>query len=241
MYISTKAIVLHALTCSDKTCIVHLFTAERGRISCIVYGAKRASGGMKAAFLQPLTLVDLELELLPGRDLHRIKEAKLTSAVASLMDNPVKSAIALFLAEFLYRTLRDEQVDRKMFDFLEHSIVALSQAEKGIANFHLVMLLQMTQFFGFYPNWQEQPGNTYFDLTNGIFLVQQPPHAYYLKPEEGIAFRKLMRMTYNNMQLFSFSRKERIVILEHVLSYYRIHLHPFGEIKSLPVLTELFD
>jgi len=207
----------------------------------VAYGVTRRRSGMKMAFLQPLSLVELEVEIQPDKELHRIVEIKPTIIISSVHTHPVKNAVALFLAEFLYRTLRETQTDRALYRFLENSIAILEHTEQGFANFHLVMLVQMTRFFGFYPNMESETQDGYFDMVNGIFSTLRPPHRYFLLPDDSMAFRRLMRINYGNMHKFLFSRVERVAILEHIIAYYRVHLSEFGEIKSLPVLIELFD
>ena len=51
----------------------------------------------------------------------------------------------------------------------------------------------------------------------------------------------MMRMDYQNMHLFRMSRTDRNRCLDVMLTYYRLHLPSFPELKSLPVLKELFD
>ncbi|MBP1640397.1 MAG: hypothetical protein H6Q17_1980 [Bacteroidetes bacterium] len=193
------------------------------------------------AFLQPLSLVDLEIEMVPDRELHQIKEARPSQIVSSIQMNPVKNALALFLAEFLYRTLREMQTDKQLFRFLQQSVLVLERSEQGIANFHLVMMLHLTRFLGFFPNTETAGRRFYFDMENGIFTSACPLHKHFLRPTESAVLYQLMRINYENMHLFRFSRAERVDILEYVLAYYRIHLVEIGELKSLAVLTELFD
>ncbi|MTK53142.1 DNA repair protein RecO [Paludibacter sp.] len=241
MFLKTKAIILHCLKYSDKANIVHLISEERGRLACIVYGASRKKSGSKMAFLQPLTLVDLEIEMLPDRELHQIKEARPYNIITSIQMNPVKNALALFLAEFLYRTLRDSQTDKMLFRFLQESVQILERSEQGVANFHLVMMLHLTRFLGFFPSTENLGLHFYFDMVNGVFTSTCPLHKHFLRPAESAVLYQLMRINYTNMHMFRFSRGERVAILEYMLSYYRIHLSEIGEIKSLPVLMELFD
>lgn len=241
MFLKTRAIVLHCLKYSDKATIVHLISEERGRLSCIVYGASGKKRGSKMAFMQPLSLVELEIEMQADRDLHQIKEARPFQIVNSIQMNPVKNALALFLAEFLYRTLRESPTDKLMFCFLKESVQALERSEQGIANFHLVMLLHLTRFLGFFPNTETIGLHFYFDMVNGVFTSTCPLHKQFLRPDESAVLYQLMRINYENMHKFRFSRRERGVILEHILAYYRIHLTEIGKMKSLPVLMELFD
>ena len=149
--------------------------------------------------------------------------------------------MALFLAEFLYRTLREMQADRYLFRFLQESVLVLERSEQGVANFHLVLMLHLTRFLGFFPNTETVGLRFYFDMVNGIFTSTIPLHKHFLRPDESAILYQLMRINYENMHKFRFSREERVRIIDYMLTYYRIHLVEIGEIKSLPVLMELFD
>jgi DNA repair protein RecO (recombination protein O) len=50
----------------------------------------------------------------------------------------------------------------------------------------------------------------------------------------------MMRMDYPTMHLFRLSRHERNRLLEVAVTYYRLHLPNFPELKSLAVLQQLF-
>ncbi|MEA4948529.1 MAG: DNA repair protein RecO, partial [Petrimonas sp.] len=45
---------------------------------------------------------------------------------------------------------------------------------------------------------------------------------------------------FSNMHLFNMSRSDRNLIIDRLLTYYRLHLYDFPAIKSLDVLRELF-
>ena len=53
--------------------------------------------------------------------------------------------------------------------------------------------------------------------------------------------RFLVRMDFPTMHLFQMSHTERNRLLEVALSYYRLHLPDFPELKSLTVLQELYE
>ncbi|MBB3187044.1 DNA repair protein RecO [Microbacter margulisiae] len=241
MYLKTAAIVLHRLPYGDRSSIISFYTAEKGRIDCMVYSTKGSKSGIKRALLEPLSVVELELELIHGRELHRIIEIKSKLTITFLGSHPVKNVLAFFIAECLYRIFKESQTDITLYDFIEQSIITLNFKNDGFANFHLVFLLQLTRFLGFYPNLNKSFPVAYFDMVNGIFVPTKPQHASFLNPDDSLIFQKLMRMNYSNMHLFGFSRHERVLILEQILHYYRIHIPTFGTIHSLGVFSELFD
>jgi len=49
----------------------------------------------------------------------------------------------------------------------------------------------------------------------------------------------LVFMTYANMHCYRYNRIDRGVILDYLLEYYRLHLHAFPPLKSLPILRQL--
>jgi DNA repair protein RecO (recombination protein O) len=172
--------------------------------------------------------------------------------IASLLTDPSKLAIALFIAEFLYHALKDEQTNTPLFDYIRSSIEWLDNRQDHYANFHLVFLIHLSRFLGFFPNLSKEERSkegsneirgegVYFDLRAATFCTTPPPHHDYLMPEEAGHIALIMRMDYATMHLFRLTRAERNRILEIVEHYYRLHLPAFPELRSLPVLRELFD
>ena len=52
--------------------------------------------------------------------------------------------------------------------------------------------------------------------------------------------RDLMRLRFQTMHLYTMSRQERNRCVEVIISYYRLHMPDFPELKTLPILKELF-
>ena len=116
----------------------------------------------------------------------------------------------------------------------------LDACEKNFSNFHLVFLIRLSRFLGLYPNTEDYAEGAYFDLMNACFTLEKPIHGMFLRPEESARIINLMRMKYDNMHLFAMNRMERNRCLDIINEYYRLHLPDFPELKSLPVLQELF-
>lgn len=238
----TLGIVLHTLKYKDTSLIVHIYTEAVGRASFMVAVPRSRKSPVKPVLFQPLALVELEADFRPKADIHRVKEAKPFHTFSSLPYDPYKSAIALFLSEFLYRALREEGENRPLFAYLHHSIVWLDECREGFANFHLVFLMRLSRFLGLYPNLDGYSSGDYFDLRNACFTSQKPAvHSDYLAPDEAECLARLVRMNYENMHLFAFSRDKRMRCLEMINTYYRLHQPEFPILKSLEVLRDVFD
>ena len=235
-----RGIVLHTMKYNDRSNIAHIYTEQGGRMSFLIPAQRSRKSMVKQVLFQPLSLIEFDAQVRPHASLHPVREAKAGYVFQSLPYNPYKSAIALFLAEFLYRALKEESVNLPLFAYLIHSVQWLDACEKSFANFHLVFLMRLSRFLGLYPNMEDYISEYYFDLLNACFVPTPPAHGMFVFPEEASHIRNLMRMNYETMHLFGMNRIERNRCLDIINAYYRLHLPDFPEMKSLRVLQELF-
>ena len=173
--------------------------------------------------------------------LQKLSDVRLAAPFLSIPFDPYKLSISLFVAEFLYYALRSEQRNELLFDYLENSILWLDGQDGHYANFHLVFLMRLSRFLGFYPNLEDYKSGDYFDLRESVFLSSPPVHRDFLFPEEAEKVQLMMRMDFSTMHLFKMSHQERNRLLEVSLTYYRLHLPDFPEMKSVGVLQELYQ
>lgn len=242
MLLTTKGIVLHVLKYNDTSIIVDIYTLQLGRASYLVPLSKSRKAIVKPAFFQPLSFVEFVADIRPNNSLSRIKEVKLYHPFESLPFDPYKSAISIFLAEFLYRAVREEAENSTLYAYIENSFFWLDECKSGFANFHLVFLMRLSRFLGLYPNLEDYRDGDCFDLLNACFIPSRPlTHSSYIEPKDANTFRQLMRMNYETMHLFEMNRIERMRCLTIIIDYYRLHLPDFSELKSLKVLQELFS
>ena len=241
MLTKTQAIVLHSLKYGETRLIVDMFTRSQGRQSFIVSIPKTVKGKIKKQLFQPLTLLEIEADLRPKLQLQKLSDVRLASPFSSIPFDPNKLSISLFIAEFLYYALRSEQHNEPLFDYIVNSIQWLDAQTDRFANFHLVFLMRLSRFLGFYPNLEHYQTGDYFDLRESVFLSTPPVHRDFLYPQEAEKIQLMMRMDFPTMHLFRMSHQERNRLLEVSLIYYRLHLPDFPELKSVSVLQELYQ
>ena len=241
MLTKTQAIVLHSLKYGETRLIVDMCTRSQGRQSFIVSIPKSVKGKIKKQLFQPLTLLEIESDLRPKLQLQKLSDVRLASPFSSIPFDPNKLSISLFIAEFLYYALRSEQHNEPMFDYIVNSIQWLDAQTDRFANFHLVFLMRLSRFLGFYPNLEHYQTGDYFDLRESVFLSAPPVHRDFLYPQEAEKIQLMMRMDFPTMHLFRMSHQERNRLLEVSLIYYRLHLPDFPELKSVSVLQELYQ
>ena len=150
----SRAIVLNQLRYGDSSLIVDLYTDNMGRQTVFVKGAFSKKSRIRSALFQPLHLLETDLHYRINRQMQRISNVMIYYPFQGIPYNPVKGCIALFIAEVLNKTLKEEEANSEMFDFLLHAIQALDLNESGTANFHLVFLIHFSRYLGFYLKYE---------------------------------------------------------------------------------------
>ena len=240
MLVKTKAIVISSLKYQEKSLIVKCFTQSDGLKSYFVpnaFAAKKSSRdfGKKIAYFQPLSLLEIEANHKNKGTLEHFKEIKLAHAYQTISSDVVKSTIVIFLSEILHHSIHEEEKNENLFDFLESALLWLD-AHDEMANFHLILMLEMTKFFGFYPDSSEDVFK-FFDCKEGNFTAFQGTNC--LSEHETFLFKKLIDLKFDSDQKI-FAGIERQILLKILLDYYVIHLDGFKKPKSLDVLKEVF-
>ncbi|MBQ6751759.1 MAG: DNA repair protein RecO [Bacteroidaceae bacterium] len=236
-----RGIVLRTVKYGDTSMVVDLFTESRGRQSFMASTARAKRAVRSKSFWHPLSQVEFSAEMRPVGGLPRPADVRTYYNYIDLPFSPVKSTLALFLAEFLSAALREEKENLPLYRYIESSLQWLDMVESpaAMANFHLAFLMHLSRFIGIYPNL-ESP-DRYFDLMAGTYCDRPPLHAHYLQRQEAQALPTLFRMDYPTLHLFRFSRRERMRILHVLNEYYRLHVPNFPELKSLEVLQEFYS
>lgn len=240
MLTKTDAVVLHAFKYGESRLIVDMFTREEGRLSFIVSLPKSAKSRFRKQLLQPLSLLNIEADLRPRAQLQKLRDLSLVVPLPDLQTEPRKLSVSLFLAEFLYHALKGEQRNELLYDYISSGIQWLDGATEGFANFHLVFLLRLSRFLGFYPNLDDYVEGDCFDLRESRFCAVSPLHRDFLGPGDAWRLHQLVRMDFPTMYLFRMSHEDRNRFLEVALAYYRLHLPDFPELRSIGVLQELY-
>ena len=237
MLVKTKAIVISSLKYQEKSLIVKCFTETDGLKSYFVQSAfSGKKSNQKIAYFQPLTILEIEASHKNKGTLEHFKEIKLATAYHTINTDVVKSTIVIFLSEVLHHSIKEEEKNQTLFTFLETALLWLDTHEET-ANFHLILLLEVTKFLGFYPDTSETEGN-YFEMTEGIFSAFHGVSC--LSEHETHLFKKLLNLKFDSDQKV-FAGTERQILLKILLDYYAIHLDGFKKPKSLEVLKEVFS
>ena len=240
MFEKLKGVVLNTIRYSDKHNIVHIYTDGRGLMSFAVPQGKTQAARMRNALLMPLSLVDIEAGVKPGRDLSMLREVRRNYPLATLYSDPVKNAVALFISELLAHVIQEPEGNDPLFRYIEQAVQLLEQMPSHVANFHICFLYHLGAHLGIQPNVESYRNGYWFDMTDGVFAPAATRGHMNLQPQEAQVIHLLSRMTFSNMGFFRFNREERNRVLDVIISYYRLHNAAIGTLRSPDILKQLF-
>ena len=237
--VSTKAIVLSSLKYSDSSLIVKCYTQEEGVKTYLIKGVLKArKGGIKVAYFQPLTQLKIHANHSRRGALNSIKEVQISYPYTSVYKDIIKQSVVMFLSEMLSYSIKEEERNNSLYEYLETGLIWLDVHDK-IANFHLLFLLNLTRFLGFYPDLPEAEAFG-FDLLEGSY-TQVSSGKNVISGNNFYQFKKLLGINFDGIEEVSFSKQERQLVLKIIIRYYELHLEGFKNPKSLQILETVFS
>ena len=235
----TRGIFLHAVKYSETSLIASIYTESYGRQSFIINGVHSKNSAVRASIFQPLYLLDLEIYYKADREIHRIKNARIAFPYSTIPFDIRKSTQVLFLAEVIYKCLREVEPNIEIFDFIYHSLTLLDLTEAGISDFHIWFLFKLTRFLGINPSRDNAEISNFFDLQSASFVSHEPMHNQFADKHITGLFARLFDIDSSSIENLNYTQTERRLVLEKILEFYRIHFGNLGEFKSLEVLKEV--
>lgn len=235
-----QGIVLNTIKYGDTSLVAHILTDVMGRQSYMVQGVKSVRGkGNKAAMLQPMFLLEFEGISTPHSSMDRMKDVRMPIPLQSMPFDVRKSTISLFMAEVLYKLIREVECNSPLFDFVKHSVLALDLMDEGVSNFHLWFLVRLSAFLGFYPANEYCVGDC-FDIIEGSFSRTLPQHRMALGCDNAALLHNLMDCQAADLHTLPLARAQRADFLASLLHYFGYHLDAINNIQSVKILSEVF-
>ncbi|RAJ30433.1 DNA repair protein RecO [Pedobacter cryoconitis] len=237
----TRGIVLKTTLYSESSVVVQIFTAKFGIQSYMVNGVKKPKAKIRMNMLQALHLVDMVVYHKTNSSIQRISELRPSPVFRTIPYDIIKSTIIMFLNEVLYKSIRQQNADENIFDYIFNAVSWFDETDQGGSNFHLAFLLKLSRFLGFAPSTETKSDQSYFDLQEGEFKSLPPVHPYFMEKKEAELFISLFTTPFEKLNEIKIDNTTRRVILDKILIYYTLHTASFGEIKSHQVLEEILS
>ena len=225
---TARGVVIGTLKYGEKGMVVQMLTSTLGRQSYMVQGlGSRRGHGSRQALFQPMFALEFEGLESPKMEMHRLGEVHAGIVLQSIpFDVKKKSAIALFMAEVLYRLRRSART-------------RFPPCAAGRANFHLWFLSNLCRFLGFSPGNEYMPA-AWFDIAEGLYTVTAPPREHAMSQENAMILRDMLECDVRYLGEVGLNRRQRVDFLESLLAYYAYHLDTIHTVQSIRILQEVF-
>lgn len=235
-------IALRTIRHTDRSSILTVYSLEAGRLAFAIPAGAGREASRRRAMLMPLSIAECIADICPEREVHIMHEPQTIVPLTNLRANPIKSSIAMFIAELLGAALLDGPPDEMLYNYLAQAITILeSLPSRGIANYHIWFLYGLGHFLGIEPDASDYKPGMVFDMLDGIFRQTPPLHRHYLPATQSAIVAELSRMTPANMHLYRMSRSQRNELLDGILQYYSLHHVGLSSIRGLDILRDLFS
>ncbi len=236
MLIKTRGIIFKALKYSETSLILDVYTEEKGLRKYIISGVRNKRSKVKTGLLQPATLVDMVAYFRDNKPMNRIKEIKAAQIYESIPFDLMKGTISLFMVELAQKTIKEEEGNAELFNFLFNRFAALDKLPQINPNYHLHFMLDLSRYLGFYPGGNWGLDTPWLSMRDGKFVKEEPLHQYSLGRDLSEKVGLLMKKKAVNM-----ARIDRQKIVQKLIDYYRIHVENFNGLNTHEILREVLE
>lgn len=122
----TEAVVLRSIRYAEADRILHLYTADRGRVGAIAKGIRKTTSRVGGR-LEPLGHVELVLHQ-GGGELHTVTGVELIRPHAATRDDPHRLSVGLIGAEAMLRLFVEQEANERAFLALTRFLDLLDEA-----------------------------------------------------------------------------------------------------------------
>ena len=235
MRITTEALVLKTLPHSDSRDVGVLYSRGQGRFSVLMPAA-----GKRRRRPAPLTVIEGNVSFSSTSSMHKQYAYETAEPFSGISLSPLKSAQALFIADFLDRLLAESPGEPLLWDHIVSRLRHFSAMKRGAADFSILFLLSLLPFAGITPITDNYSPGSFFDLRAGTYTSFRPTHNDVLEGTEAGMPRILSRLNSRTAPIVCRSGKRRMEIIEGILRYYRIHFPTVAKVRAHLILSQLF-
>lgn len=208
-----RIIILNTTRFSERSLVLHCLSKNWGRRSFLVANAEKLM-----AFFQPLCILDCDIAENPRSQLYNASAFSDASPLVGIRSSYGKNAISMFMAEVLFRALKEGVEEPGLFEWCEKEILLLDALAGDYANFHIRFLLDFASALGFSPSYEA--------------LLP------FLDTSAATA-REFLERDAADAMLIPVSGAQRSELCARLLKYLECHLEATLNIRSLAVLQEI--
>jgi DNA repair protein RecO (recombination protein O) len=239
MIFKTEGIVIRNTNYSETSVISKIYTRQFGIQTYLINGVRNAKGTIKPSMLQLLMPLELVVYRNPQKEIQRIKELKPLFPLLNVHFDVAKSAVILFAAELLNHSVKEEEPNAGLFDFVLEFMSQLDDETTHIGLYPLFFAIQLSSYLGFYPRDDFSEECSEFLLAEGHFANMPARPGETLTLPESRYLHQILNKGIHELRNIQIPRSSRQILTNAILQYYYFHLPGFKPLKSINVLTNL--
>lgn len=237
--------MLRTVKYGETSLVVSIFTELFGLQQYMVNGVRtsKKATGITSSQLQPGNLLEMVVYHNDKQTLQRIKESKHLIKHESNAVSITRNTILLYILELLQNCLKQPDAHADLFYFLEDVLEGIHHADdRQLANIPLFFTIHLSHFFGFRLMDNFSDINIYLDLHEGQFVSDIPTHQMVILPPMSDKVAQLLRvLQVNELSEIRLNRMQRNQLLDDLLQFYGMHIHPFTKLKSLSIIRTVLE
>lgn len=224
-----KAFILRRINYSESSVILTCFTRTKGIQKFIFQGAKK-----KYEPFFPMAFCEVTFYRHPSSELGKMTGTDLLFNPTGLRFDPLRSAIAFFVADVLQQCIQTDLEDEPLFLFLEKTVHEID-ATDDLSIYPTRFLMDFSFHLGIGPSVDDENAR-YFDLQEGIFSNHLA--AGHLSVEGDVA-QLLRNLAEGEDVLEAVLPAVRRDAFETLLQFYKVHIPRFNVDASLEIIRAL--
>jgi len=228
MKFKTKGIVFNYIKFRETSIIARIYTDQFGLKNYIINSVRTSKPRYPISYFQPLSQLEMVVYNKRDADINRIVELQSFNTYQSIPYQIVKSSVALFITEILFKTLKEEEENRHLYDFFEQSFQYYDLSKNHYVNFHLQFLFKYAKYLGFEP----------VKIANMLHEIEAGGFAISLPKEDQTLVDLFIESNYEKP--VDITNELRRKLLNILILFYQVHFDNLSEIKSHKVLMEVF-
>ncbi len=236
----TRGIVLHTTRYGESSLVVHCYTEQSGRQTYMVKGVRKSRKQNRSNLFQPLFILDFEVYHKNSAGIQLVKEVNRAMPLNSMPFDITKSTQAIFMAEVLYRVVKEEESNPMQAHFLINTIQYLDALEESSPDFHILFMFQLSKHLGFYPQNNYGDGGIFFNLASGRYKSHIDDPEVQLNEADSRLWNSYMALDFQPIKETEFNGSHRKTMLNNLVRYFKFHVEGMGDIRSLEVLHTFF-
>lgn len=226
-----NGIVLKSIKYGETSMISEVYTREHGLKKFIAGSVRKAKSRMSPGLFQPMSLVQMVAYEKPGKDLNRVKDISPLHLYRHMPMEINRTAVGLFITEVVRYTIRTDESNPELFDFLLDVFRFLDETDRSIANLPLSFLVLYSGWMGFEPENNYSEEKSVFDLQEGRFNVVSTGLQQIEAPLSSL-FSQLLASDMESSADIKIKRKDRQQLLQSLLDYYYIHIDYMKKVQT---------